>query len=361
MPDAKVVVAVAGGAPVTKKNVSALLKDWLRIDQDDEREFLVYLPVAEALTTEAVQHTADWLADIDGGYSVVHVDPTPRKLRSLVKDADDAYQSDNVADDLITKLVEARGEGAEVYLLLAWGDDSDGPDEDTVELLDMAYEENITILDLTMGLQELRYDDDSESAEDVDEPEEEPEPPKKKERRTRELKAEEKELTEDKPDEAQAELSEPQKIRASKDTPVFEPADLATTLACVAQFLDGYERMFSSAGMVTHTRGPLNESVRHHLSLLLADSGPTAESTVKAPAKSSKPVQETLPEAAEEKPARRRGKPRDTSSDVLTVYVMERDKKVKIAGRGRAPRNSEKREMTRAEYEEMLEDGYEAA
>ena len=339
------VVAVAGGAKVTKRNLVALLSDFFRIDQDDEKDFIVFLPAHEDYTSEVVELTADWLVSIDGGYSVVHEDPTPRKYRRMVNEADDAYPSTDITKTLIDQLVQHRKAGDEVYLFLAWGDDTNAPDGATGDLFELAFDANIDVRDLTLGLQEIVFDDPSIPHEE--EPEEEPEPPKRT-RKARELKTEEKELTE-KPDEAQAEIP-----------PVPSPdfPDLATTLGFVAKVLDGYDFMESASNLSPHVRSPLNEAVRYHLRGLL-ESKPSSIKVMTEGQTASEPVQETLPDVEDPKPAKRRGKPRDTSSDELVVYVDDKKKTLKIyGGRGRPPRTGTKTEMLRSEYDELLNDGY---
>lgn len=346
----KIVVGVAGGAKVTKRNVRALLSDFFKIDQDDEDEFLVYLPVTEELVTDAVEHTADWLYDINGGYAAVHEDPPPRKLRGMVADADDAYPCGDmsVAEKLIELLQDEADDADAVYLFLAWGENDLGPDDATRELVNLAMDAGIPVKDLAMGLVDL-VDDEEPEPEPEPEPEEVPEDKPK----ARELKPKVKELK-PAPDEAQADMH---KISASEDTKVFEEniPDLVTVLAFVAQKLDHEDRMNAANHMVSVQYRPLTIAVRHHLKILLDQKDKPADK----PEKAAEPVQETLPEPEPAKPAKKRGKPRDVNSDDLIVYVNDSKRTLKVyGGRGRPPQTGTRTEMTRAEYAKLLEEGY---
>ncbi|MFI6495909.1 hypothetical protein [Nonomuraea typhae] len=343
MSDPMTHIVVAGGAEVSRENVEDLLKDFLLIDTKDEKQFRFFLPADGGYIGDAVVHTAAFLNDLGESYTAVKGHTSP-KAKQLARRADDvlAPESDgDMAQYLINILKGAKADGDEVFLLLAWGDGEEAPDDVTEELLDLAAEAEIPIKDLTAGLDDLGFDDESESAEDAEEPVDEER--SKPEKPVRELKENERELP---VDEAQSDL--PGQIEGQAE----EFPDLVTVLSFMAQKLDFEDRMNAAKNMSTLRRSPLTEAVRHHLHELMDGTAQAVEETGELQ------VQQPLPESEEETPRPRRGKARDTASDLVKVYVHEGNKTVRLVpGRGRPKKGEESQEMTRGGYQEMLDSG----
>ncbi|WP_344585709.1 hypothetical protein [Nonomuraea roseoviolacea] len=344
-----VILAVAGGGTVSPENIGDLLADFLLFDTPDEREFAFYLPADRELTTTAVLDTASWLGDNRAGFTAVTVGSPGRKGKTILEDAEDEI-GDDIGDDddgaaevLIKVLAEARERGEEAYLILAWGPE-DGADDSTRHLLELAQDAGIDVKDLTAGLDDLGYVDEYEP--EAAEPEEEPEPeqPKRRSRAKQDEPVEEltEQETELDADEAQTEV-EGQPAKSD------EMPDLITTLGFVVQRLDFEDRANAAAQMMQYYNRPLTKAVRYHLQLLLEQAAENG----------SEKAAEEVSEPPADTPAKRRGKPRDVDSDVIKVYVHEGNKTARqVPGRGRPKKGEVTKEMTRAEFNEMLAGDY---
>lgn len=357
-PDPMTVIVVAGGAPVTRENIEDLIKDFLLIDTKDEKEFRIFLPADVDFIGDAVVHTAAFLTDLNESYTAVRGASSGTqvgnslKVKKIARGADDVLKvegDDKVATYLIDILKDARDEGNEVFLFLAWGDGDEAPDDVTDDLAELAVEAEIPVKDLTGGLDDLPFeandDDESESAEDAEEEPPAEEKPARK-RPVKELKETERELP---TDEAQTDV--PGQIEGQPAIP-----DLVTVLAFVAQKLDFEDRANAANQMQPSYSRPLTRAVRHHLKQLMAKAPSNAELETRVVA--AEPVQEPLPDAEEEKPRPRRGKARSTAEDLVKVYVNEANKTARLVpGRGRPKKGEEPQEMLRSEYQELLDSG----
>ncbi|MDP9870453.1 MULTISPECIES: hypothetical protein [Streptosporangium] len=336
-----VILAVAGAAPITGSHIDDLLSDFLLVDTDEAREFAVYLPADRALTTTAVLETAKWLEEFeDVGYIAVTGGNPGRKGKPILSDADDEIGEDgqDVAEHLVKILADAVADGHEAYLLLAWGDSDDAPDEHTQRLLDLAAAAGVKAKDLTMGLDDLGFDDDDE--EEDDEEEDEPPAKKKKKKDAEQIELTEPEIELGAGDEAQAELPgyvDPQPADDEQNIP-----DLQVTLAFVFELLTYQDRANAANHLTGVVYRPLTKAVRYHMQKLVNALG-------EAPTPDPEPAQEEPAPAA-----RRRGKARDIDADMVDVYIDEAKGSIRlISGRGRPRKGEAKDTIPRSEFERI--------
>lgn len=161
MADRKVVVAFAGNGDTSLENATALLNNNLLTDSVDVEGF--YIPAAinqrkqKGLANVVSYLTTEW-GDEEGD--------------------EDPFETFAAGDDLIGELVSA-GDSKERYLVVVLGETE--PDEVTADMIRVARENDITVLDLAAGLDEYTADgDDAEVA--ADEPEEAEERPRRRRR-----------------------------------------------------------------------------------------------------------------------------------------------------------------------------------
>jgi hypothetical protein len=188
--DTPISVVIAGGGRITPAHLADLMDDWIRFDTPDQADVRVWLPADKSYLSKAVSAAADW-AQMDG-----------RPGNSVVVTVEQAYQQivfphgegqftisaeesgTDVAGTLIMALEEDnRDEQRTPYLIVAWGEVFDPPDEFTGRLLTAATTAGIPILEISArGLQPWGGPEDEDTdptpsrTEKVAEPAEEPTP-----------------------------------------------------------------------------------------------------------------------------------------------------------------------------------------
>jgi len=167
-------VAFAGPADVTPEAIEALLNDYLGFGPDDadgfplpsDREIELIFPIREDHLSSGLMNVIEWSGDVDLPFTAV-TDKADRSkvVANIVEDAAEVIEATNVNAKIIDMLAHAEGEGV---LVLLWGEGDDAGDEDTEMLLDLALAENVKVVDLTAGLDDMTFADET--------PEPEPEP-----------------------------------------------------------------------------------------------------------------------------------------------------------------------------------------
>jgi len=169
-------VAFAGPADVTPEAIEALLNDYLGFGPDDadgfplpsDREIELIFPIREDHLSSGLMNVIEWSGDVDLPFTAV-TDKADRSkvVANIVEDAAEVIEATNVNAKIIDMLARAEGEGV---LVLLWGEGDDAGDEDTEMLLDLALAENVKVVDLTAGLDDMTF------AEEEPAPEPDPEP-----------------------------------------------------------------------------------------------------------------------------------------------------------------------------------------
>jgi len=169
-------VAFAGPADVTPEAIEALLNDYLGFGPDDadgfplpsDREIELIFPIREDHLSSGLMNVIEWSGDVDLPFTAV-TDKADRSkvVANIVEDAAEVIEATNVNAKIIDMLAHAEGEGV---LVLLWGEGDDAGDEDTEMLLDLALAENVKVVDLTAGLDDMTF------AEEEPAPEPDPEP-----------------------------------------------------------------------------------------------------------------------------------------------------------------------------------------
>ncbi|MFF1711218.1 hypothetical protein [Streptomyces sp. NPDC058268] len=176
-------IAVAGSGPVDRGTVTELLDDWLGIDSkgrptnDDDVQLVI--PASANHVTPAVKALYNWSGEVDPEvpYTAI-VAQTLDKASKVIRDnAESAApaRDEEVYTVLGSTLAERDGDR---YLLVA----SDEGDDDLLELVGYAHDEDITVLDLRDALKQInpsQSDADAEpedSAEDAGDEEDQAEP-----------------------------------------------------------------------------------------------------------------------------------------------------------------------------------------
>lgn len=202
--DRNILLGFAGPGKVSKNNVKDLLKDYLDLGPEDNQglpgfpegveEIRAVVPVGEDYLTPTVSLLIEWTDEYaEFPYEAIY-DVESRKNRGILTKSASAIEARNIAAAMIDRLVEGRKNGDEVTLIVAWGEDGD---EVTEMMVDLAHAKELKVLDITAGLDDLKFGDGEEAA---PEPEPEPARPARRGRRTaEEPKAEEAAEDEEKP------------------------------------------------------------------------------------------------------------------------------------------------------------------
>lgn len=347
------VFGVAGGAKIKYEHLDDLLRDWLLLDTDTPITWGAYVPADRKLTSGAVLTFLEWAQEATGEVVAIVSDTPGRKGEIAAEDAHETIDAqDDVAEHLISLLVDAKTGGDDAYLLLAWGDSEAAPDEHTEHLLDLAIKAGIPVKDLTNGLDDLIWDDEDEEESAGEDADDEPEPRRDADEEiAEELTEEEEELTGAEPDEAQANPPAPVSS-APADQPSDagespEYPDLLTVLYRVCDVLTYLDRINAAMNLDEPRYRPLTRAVAHHLKRLMLQE---KEGSLK--------TQETAPKPQEEETARpRRGKPRDVENDIVVAYIDEERRTIRKAeGRGRPRKGEVRYELTRAEYKAIADE-----
>lgn len=352
MTENSISLAVAGSGDIDPENVKALLNDWLGFgDEDDEgfpepseREIVLYAPMGEALTP-GVRTVLEWADYADVPYVLVTQDgeQEDKKLRKLVRGADDVITVSNIGAELVDNLEKAEGEA---FLLLLWGD---GGDEFSEMLLDLASAAEVPAKDLTAGLDDISFAEETEP-----EPEPEPEPApkakgKKKAKVEEELTQEEEPLV----DEAQAEFR-PEPKEKKSDYSVKE------VLTIVLAYLNAQDRVNAVKNLDEPRPSPLTALVSETLASLGQDASQEAADGTE----SQDPAPEEDEDAPEE-PKRSRGRPRKDGTPAQArgedaqkiAFIKDEDGNYRKRGRGRPKSGEEVVHLTAAEIADLGLDG----
>lgn len=164
---AHVSIVIAGGAPVTSTNVYDLLADWLRLDTEDPVQSHIYLPGDERYISKVVKFAAEFAEAAELGFELVQgskIGPKAKELKRAARAEIDSDTEDDVAGDLIAVLEgDAEVYQSSPYLIIAWGPDAEAPDDFTTELVGLALEKDIPVLEIAArGLDELVPGEDAE-------------------------------------------------------------------------------------------------------------------------------------------------------------------------------------------------------
>ena len=178
MSEAPISLAFAGPADVTPEAIKALLNDYLGFGPDDadgfplpsDREIELIFPIQEEHLSEGFMNVIEWSGYADLPFTAI-TDKADQStvVANIIEDAAEVFGVSNVNAKVIDMLAHAEGEGV---LVLLWGEGDDAGDEDTEMLLDLALAENVKVVDLTAGLDDMTF------AEEEPAPEPEPEPAK---------------------------------------------------------------------------------------------------------------------------------------------------------------------------------------
>lgn len=178
-----ILLGFAGPGEVSAANAKDLLGDYLQLGPEDDKGLPAFaddvdsitavVPVGEEYLTSTVELLLEWIDWADLPYEAVF-DRETRDNRKILDVADQAIEARNIGSVMIDRLVEGRKNGDDATLIVAWGE---AGDDRTEMLVDLALAKEIPVLDLTKGLDDLRFEEPTE-------PEPEPEPEKPRRRRT---------------------------------------------------------------------------------------------------------------------------------------------------------------------------------
>lgn len=151
------VMGVLGKGDISKKTLVALIAD--RITGATPR---FVFPVTEEHFAPAVRAVAEWALKRDYPYEVI-LDGTEEELPAITEVLEGAAVTHRVAavEKKLISLLDVAGdtEDTDAALLIAWTDD-----DICQRTLDRALKHGVLPLDLTDGLNELKFDDDEEPA-----------------------------------------------------------------------------------------------------------------------------------------------------------------------------------------------------
>jgi len=176
----RITLAIAGSGTTSYENVRDLLNDFVSPYGDD---VTFIIPVTESHVNESLLLVMDWLDEENWDYKVVTDKGTlmskdPDIQRILQTSESDALVATNVNKKvvgLLSEITERNAKGANLILL--WGDDEE-VDANSEILLDLATAKSVPVLDLTQGLDDLTFSDETADADVDEEPDPEPEPEK---------------------------------------------------------------------------------------------------------------------------------------------------------------------------------------
>jgi hypothetical protein len=374
------VLAFAGPAEVSKDSVTDLLNDYIGIDHFTEegfpafgREVVVVIPVTDSHLTKGITTVIDWCFDVDLPYAAITASGRPKKAatRTVLEDAERSTVVPNVNQAVVDYLTLAREKGNDAVLVLLYGENGD---ENSEALLDLALRGGVPALDLSAGLDDISFSEDSDEAQPEPQPEPEPEPERPRRRRG---KAAEEEPAQEASqavieDEQSADESVSPPARTSVDPGVQEALDIVA----IAHRLLLLEDERSALSNLTEVGlRPLTEmlgAAYETLAAVLLSPAPAA-----VPEEPQQAVEEPLqavpepeePEAQDEeetRPSRRSpGRPRRDGTpaqarkeeDFAVAYIRASDGTLRKAGRGRPRRGQERVLLTPSEIDKAREDG----
>jgi len=388
-PQRRVTLAFAGPGESTLENTKALLNDFLGFGPEDDDGFPaipddadldldIYVPATDDHLTDGVEIIREWLDYADLAYNVITDKSTEqsRGVRRLIKNAEQVDSERNVNQALIDALRDAREDGRETSLILLYGEEGD----DNAEiLLDLASSYEIRVLDLTAGLDDLDFGDESTRAPAPEpEPEPEPEKPSRRRRRAEPLDEEEQRL-EDEPTPAPKPAPRATRTRKAAPAKAEEPSLETQVAQARAKVVQDDEE--SPTDLVLRLCGELAEAIdkigpdsrqksvaktRIEEGMLWAlwhigrmgqpeawepaqapEKPATRRRTTKAAAPATEPESEPEKAAEDPAPSRGRGRPRNdgtppqprTPQDRAVMEIWDEDEEEWVPkGRGRAPK-----------------------
>lgn len=207
-----ITVAVAGHGPNTKPNIEILLSDWLRLAAPDSEGYYskpdhlgtvtFYALLVDGTIPDGLKPALHLLASIDGARLELVTDKVEGEIAKWAKVVDDDHEVADPYGFVIGKLADAKRS----HLLINWNE----VDADDEELISLAHERGVRVLDLVNGLARIERAEPEDEAEP--EPEkEEPEPtPTRAARKTSPRKVEELEEA-------------PQELEDAEDQPAPQP------------------------------------------------------------------------------------------------------------------------------------------
>lgn len=205
-----IVLGFAGPGKVSETSIKDLLKDYLK----NYDEVLAVFPTSDEYLSKTVLMLLDWAVDSKIPYEAIF-DVETRKNKRILDESEEEFEVDNVSLALADRLVAARKDGDDARLIVAWGEDDEVVDRGATEkLVDLAQAKDLKVLDLTAGLDDLRFDSEEE------EPEPEPEPKSRRSRRT--AKDDESPAEEEKP---RARRGAPRKAAETPPEPVEDSGE----------------------------------------------------------------------------------------------------------------------------------------
>lgn len=340
----RVSVVVAGSAVVAGANIEALLANWLRLRSDNPvTEARFYLPCTDNTLTMAVRETAMAVLTFEHPgitYSVVTdagaENMADHRIESRAATVIDAME---VPGALIGELLGDDDDDYTPYIILAWGQQDEPPDDLCDELLKAGMDLDITVLEIAAnGLEELTLGDPEEEAA-------KPEAENSAEQETAEQEADEPnealreaaqknaDLLTVKPavvhkgeiivhaDEAQAEDISRELVRLLKKA--SEPLPLADFLALVITYFSAQESAAAALEMRPVKEPPLLAEARRQLKAILREADALPKSAAELDAmvearKTDEPAQAAT-EPSEGAPVTK-GRPRNKPGTV-SVFV----------------------------------------
>lgn len=164
----RVTLAFAGSGATTYENTRDLLCDFLRFGaevdgeptRDPNLDLGLYIPLTGRIS-EPLYTVFDWTGYTGVVYDLLlapDFEAADADEEWVVSNADTKATVPNPDSEVITRLRQAKDEGCETYLVLLWGTEGD---EQSETLLDLAESYDIPVLDLTAGLDDLAFADQS--------------------------------------------------------------------------------------------------------------------------------------------------------------------------------------------------------
>lgn len=222
-----ITVAVAGHGPNTQPNIEALLGDWLRLAAPDGEGYYTkpdhlgtltfYALLADGTIPDGLKPALHMLASIDGARLELVTDNVQGDVAKWAKVADKTQEVDDPYEFVINELASAK----RAHLLINWNE----VDADDEELINLAHERGVRVLDLVNGLALIQRAEPEDEAEAEPEPEES-EPTQT--RATRKAPSRQVEELEEAPEELEDEAApQPEKPQAN---PLPAPSEDPSTL-----------------------------------------------------------------------------------------------------------------------------------
>ena len=415
MSDTPITIAFAGPASVTPEAVKDLLNDYLGFGPEDadgdptpsDREITLVFPLREHHLLDGLLNVFAWSEYANVPFiAVTDKAEKSSKVNDMAEDAEEVYPAVNPNAKVIDLLSHAKGEGV---LVLLWGEGDDAGDEETEALLDLALANDIKVLDLTAGLDDIVFTEEEEpevvpepekparrgrrTAAAAEEPTEEPETPARRGRaRKPEVPLEQPEVplvdapdaeepvkparrgrkaaepTEETSDEVEQSFKDEvaaakAAAQAKKAAPSIDADDITEGILTNG-IIAGRPPVFASLDLIkgTLTAVYLYLSKETEVDALLmltekTDETPLAEA-VREALEALEGVATVTAAAGVDAPKRGRGRPRrEPTEEDTTAYFMDGDGIIRAATRGR-PRKGETRvELTAAEVTAKTEAG----